>query len=331
MKALVQFAWARCLALALALAMLCAMLTPLSASGGAFPDRRVTIVVAYPAGGSSDIFARAIANKLTQTWGHPVVVDNRGGGGTIVGTQFVAQSAPDGYTLLVTAYAYTANPLLKDSLPYDPASLVPLALIGTSPSMLVINAGLPTQSLGDLITMARAKPGALVLGSSGNGSSPHIAAELFANEVGIDITHVPYKGMGPAMNDLLGGQVMGIFDIPTSMANVRNGRLRAIGIAAPERHPAAPEVPTFRELGVDLVSGTWYGFFVPAGTPASVQSVLHEAIESALVDPAVRSTIDRTGLVIQPRSQDEFRQFLVDESAKLKRLIDARGMKISID
>ena len=329
MKALVQSAWARCLAPALA--MLCAMLAPLSASGGAFPDRRVTIVVAYPAGGSSDIFARAIANKLTQTWGQPVVVDNRGGGGTIVGTQYVAQAAPDGYTLLVTAYAYTSNPLLKDSLPYDPAALVPLALIGTSPSMLVINAGLPAQSLGDLIAMARAKPGALVLGSSGNGSSPHIAAELFANEVGIDITHVPYKGMGPAMNDLLGGQVMGIFDIPTSMVNVRNGRLRAIGIAAPERHPAAPEVPTFRELGVDLVSGTWYGFFLPAGTPAAVQSVLHKGIDSALADPDVRRTIDRTGLVIQPRSQDAFRQFLVDESAKLKRLIDARGMKISID
>lgn len=328
-KALVQSACGRCLALALA--MLCAVLAPLRASGSAFPDRRVTIVVAYPAGGSSDIFARAIANKLTQTWGQPVVVDNRGGGGTIVGTQFVAQSAPDGYTLLVTAYAYTANPLLKDSLPYEPAALIPLALIGTSPSMLVINAGLPYQSLGDLITMARARPGALVLGSSGNGSSPHIAAELFANEVGIDITHVPYKGMGPAMNDLLGGQVMGIFDIPTSMVNVRNGRLRAIGIAAPERHPAAPDVPTFRELGVDLVSGTWYGFFVPAGTPDSVQSILHEGIESALADPGVRRTIDRTGLVIQPRSQDEFRQFLVDESAKLKRLIDARGMKISID
>ena len=328
MKALVQSAGVRCVALAFAL--LCAMLAPLSASA-AFPDHRVTIVVAYPAGGSSDIFARAIANKLTQTWGQPVVVDNRGGGGTIVGTQYVAQAAPDGYTLLVTAYAYTSNPLLKDSLPYDPAALAPLALIGTSPSLLVINAGLPYQSLGDLIAMAKSKPGALVLGSSGNGSSPHIAAELFANEVGIDITHVPYKGMGPAMNDLLGGQVMGIFDIPTSMANVRNGRLRAIGIAAPERHPAAPDVPTFRELGVDLVSGTWYGFFVPAGTPASVQATLHAGIEAALADPEVRRTIDRTGLVIQPRSQEEFRQFLADESAKLKRLIDARGMKISID
>ena len=328
MKALGHSAWRRCLWLALA--TFCAMLVPLSASG-AFPDRRVTIVVAYPAGGSSDIFARAIANKLTQLWGQPVVVDNRGGGGTIVGTQYVAQSAADGYTLLVTAYAYTSNPLLKDNLPYDPAALVPLALIGTSPSMLVINAGLPYQSLGDLITMARATPGALVLGSSGNGSSPHIAAELFANEVGIDITHVPYKGMGPAMNDLLGGQVMGIFDIPTAMVNVRNGRLRAIGIAAPERHPGAPEVPTFRESGVDLVSGTWYGFFVPAGTPAAVQSTLHEGIEAALADPDVRRTIDRTGLVIQPRSQDAFRQFLADETARLKRLIDARGMKISVD
>lgn len=310
--------------------VLATMLAPGRASGG-FPERRVTFVVAYPAGGSSDIFARAIANYLTQHWGQPVVVDNRGGGGTIVGTQFVAQSPPDGYTLLVTAYAFTANPLLKDSLPYDPATLAPLALIGTSPSMLVINAGLPYRTIGDLVAMAKAKPGALLLGSSGNGSSPHIAAELFADEVGIEITHVPYKGMGPAMNDLLGGQVMGIFDIPTAMANVRNGRLRAIGIAAPERHPAAPEVPTFRELGIDLISGTWYGFFVPSGTPVDVQAFLHAGVETALMDPGVRRAIDRTGLVIRPGSQDAFRLFLAEESARLKRLIDARGMKISID
>lgn len=320
--------WIRHVAVAIAIA--CALHVPF-ARAGEFPDRRVTIVVAYPAGGSSDIFARAIANFLTKRWSQPVVVDNRGGGGTIVGTQYVAQSPPDGYTLLVTAYAFTANPLLKDNLPYEPASLVPLALIGTSPSMLVINAGLPYRTIGDLVAMARAKPGALLLGSSGNGSSPHIAAELFADEVGIEITHVPYKGMGPAMNDLLGGQVMGIFDIPTAMANVRNGRLRAIGIAAPERHPAAPEVPTFRELGINLVSGTWYGFFLPAGTPGDVQATLHAAIESALMDPDVRHAIDRTGLVIRPASQEAFRLFLAEESARLKRLIDARGMKISID
>lgn len=316
--------------ISMALALLYLALAPAYAAG-AFPERRVTVVVAYPAGGSSDIFARAIANKLTQLWGQPVVVDNRGGGGTIVGTQFVAQAAPDGYTLLVTAYAYTANPLLKDKLPYAPDSLVPLALIGTSPSMLVINAGLPYRTLDDIVAMARARPGALVLGSSGNGSSPHIAAEFFASEVGIEITHVPYKGMGPAMNDLLGGQVMGIFDIPTSMANVRTGRLRAIGIAAPQRHPGAPEVPTFRELGVDLVSGTWYGFFVPAGTPVAVQATLHQGIASALADPDVRQAIDRTGLVIAQQSQEAFRLFLADESARLKRLIDARGLKISVD
>ena len=260
-----------------------------------------------------------------------MVTENRGGGGTIIGTQYVSQAPADGYTLLVVAYAYTSNPLLKDNLGYQPSSLAPLLLIGTAPSLLYINAKLPAQNLSEVITLAKGSPAGLVLGSSGNGSSAHIAAELFANAAKVSITHVPYKGMGPALNDLFGGQVMGIFDIPTGMTNVKAGRLKAIAIAAAERHPDAPEVPTFKELGIDMVFGTWYGFLTQQGVELSVQKQLHEALAQAVADPAVKQAIARTGLVVQPRSQEEFRQFLKDETQKLADLLKVDGVKITID
>ena len=264
-------------------------------------------------------------------WGQSVVTENRGGGGTIIGTQYVSQAPADGYTLLVTAYAYTSNPLLKENLSYQPSSLAPLLLIGTAPSLLYINAKLPPQNLAEVIALAQASPAGLVLGSSGNGSSAHIAAELFAHAAKIKITHVPYKGMGPALNDLFGGQVMGIFDIPTGMVNVKAGRLKAIAIAATERHPDAPEVPTFKELGIDMVFGTWYGFLTQQGVEPPVQKQLHEALKQAVADPAVKQAIARTGLVVQPRTQDEFRQFLNSETQKLADLLKTDGVKITID
>ena len=297
----------------------------------AFPERRVTIVVPYPPGGSTDIFARSIAHYLSQLWGQSVVTENRGGGGTIIGTQYVSQAPADGYTLLVTAYAFTSNPLLKENLSYQPSSLAPLLLIGTAPSLLYINAKLPPQNLAEVIALAQASPTGLVLGSSGNGSSAHIAAELFAHAAKIKITHVPYKGMGPALNDLFGGQVMGIFDIPTGMVNVKAGRLKAIGIAAAERHPDAPEVPTLKELGIDMVFGTWYGFLTQQGVEPSVQKQLHEALKQSVADPAVKQAIARTGLVVQPRTQEEFRQFLNSETQKLADLLKTDGVKITID
>ena len=297
----------------------------------AFPERRVTIVVPYPPGGSTDIFARSIAHHLSQKWGQSVVTENRGGGGTVIGTQYVSQAPADGYTLLVVAYAYTSNPLLKENLSYQPSSLAPWLLIGTAPSLLYINAKLPAQNLAEVIALAKDNPAGLVLGSSGNGSSAHIAAELFAHAAKVKITHVPYKGMGPALNDLFGGQVRGIFDIPTGMTNVKVGRLKAIAIAAAERHPDAPEVPTFKELDVDMVFGTWYGFLTQQGVEQSVQNQLHEALAQAVADPAVKQAIARTGLVVQPRTQEEFKQFLKDETQKLADLLKADGVKITID
>jgi tripartite-type tricarboxylate transporter receptor subunit TctC len=296
-----------------------------------FPDRTVTIVIPYSAGGVTDVFGRAIGVKLSRLWAQNVIIDNRAGGGTIIGTQHVSRAAPDGYTLLLTSYGFTSNPILRKNLPYDPASLTPLLLIGTSSNTLVINANLPYRDLNDILKMAREKPGTLTLASSGNGSSPHVAAELFAKAAGIQITHIPYKGTSPAMNDILGGQVHGIFDGTSALGQVSTGKLRAIATAAAARHPSSPDVPTFRELGIDLVFGGWFGFFVPRAVPQSLQDVIFKDIEKAIVDPEVNAVILKTGLVLETQTQEQFKTFLQNESERLKKLTEPAGASITVE
>ena len=296
-----------------------------------YPERQVTIVVPYPPGGVTDVYGRALAQRLSQIWGQPVVVDNKPGGGTVIGTQLVSRASADGYTLLLTSYGYTSNPVLKKSLPYDTKALTPLYLLGTSANMLVINPNLPVKTLNDIVALGKSKPGALTFGSSGNASSPHIAAELFAMETGVKMTHIPYKGTGPAMNDLLGGQIMGIFDGPSAMPRVRAGQLTAIAIATAQRHPAAMEVPTFRELGIDLVFGSWFGFFVPTGTFGDIQNTIIAGIELALKDPTVISAIEKTGLTYANLKQQDYQKFLDAEEVRLRRLIKTEGAGIQLE
>jgi tripartite-type tricarboxylate transporter receptor subunit TctC len=296
-----------------------------------YPERQVTIVVPYPPGGVTDVYGRALAQRLSQIWGQPVVVDNKPGGGTVIGTQLVSRASADGYTLLLTSYGYTSNPVLKKSLPYDTKALTPLYLLGTSANMLVINPNLPVKNMNDIIALGKSKPGALTFGSSGNASSPHIAAELFAMETGVKMTHIPYKGTGPAMNDLLGGQIMGIFDGPSAMPRVRAGQLTAIAIATAQRHPAAMEVPTFRELGIDLVFGSWFGFFVPTGTFGDIQNTIIAGIELALKDPTVISAIEKTGLTYANLKQQDYQKFLDAEEVRLRRLIKTEGAGIQLE
>jgi tripartite-type tricarboxylate transporter receptor subunit TctC len=220
---------------------------------------------------------------------------------------------------------------LRKNLPYDPASLTPLLLIGTSSNTLVINANLPYRDLNDILKMAREKPGALTLASSGNGSSPHVAAELFAKAAGIQITHIPYKGTSPAMNDILGGQVNGIFDGTSALGQVSTGKLRAIATAAAARHPSSPEVPTFRELGIDLVFGGWFGFFVPSAMPQALQETLFKDIERAIADPEVNAVIVKTGLVLETQTQEQFKTFLQTESERLRSLTESAGASITVE
>jgi len=296
-----------------------------------YPDRPVTIVIPYSAGGVTDVFGRVISTQLSRLWNQSVIIDNRAGGGTIIGTQHVSRSAPDGYTILLTGYGFTSNPILRKNLPYDPSSLTPLLLIGTSSNTLVMNANLPYRTLADVLAMAREKPGALTLASSGNGSSPHVAAELFAKAAGIQITHIPYKGTSPAMNDLLSGQVLGIFDGTSALGNVSAGKLRAIATAGAARHPDSPQVPTFRELGIDLVFGGWFGFFIPSAMPQTLQDKIFKDIAVSIADPVVKAAILKTGLVLETHTQEQFKLFLQAESIRLRQLTESGNASINVE
>lgn len=319
MKRFLQFGAAVCCAFASAWAL-----------AAEFPAKPVTIVVPYAPGGLTDHFARSIGNKLSQQWKQTVIVDNRAGGGTVIGTQAAAQAKPDGYTLLLTSYGYTSNPILMKSLSYDPKALTPLAMVGNAPNMLVLSGRSDLTDLPSVLERARSAPGALRLASSGNASSPHIAAALFAREVGAEVTHVAYRGTAPAMTDVMGGQVDGIFDGVSAMPNVESGKLKAVAIASEERHALAPDVPTFRELGVDLVFGSWFGFFVPTGTPDAIQQQLNADLRTAMEDPEVQAQLTRSGLQLRSGPAREFAAFLDFESKRLRELAQ-EGSGITID
>ena len=301
-----------------------------AAAQGAFPSRTVTIVVPYATGGPTDMHARALAPRLAEAWGQPVIVENRGGAGTMIGTQAVAKAAPDGHTLLYTSYAFTSNPVLRRQLPYDPASLAPLLHTGTGTLMLLMSGLSSLRTLRDVIEHARSAPGALKLASSGNASSPHIAAALFARAIGAEITHVPYRGAGPSVADVMAGVGDGTFDGSSNLPNMQAGRLRPVGTAGDSRHPLVPDVPTFREQGVDLVFGNWYGFFAPGAPPEPVQRRIEADLRAALADPKAREPIVRSGLRLAEGSRTDFAAFLKREAARLQALVDS-GATIPVD
>lgn len=287
-----------------------------------FPSKPVRLIVPYTPGGVTDIYARSIADKLSQMWGKTVVVENKPGGGTVIGTQMAASAKPDGHTILLASYGFTSNQLLRAKLPYDPKTLEPVYMLGQSNSMMVINRDLPLKTLDDVIKFAKSKPGAFIVASSGNGSSPHIGAEIFAAQIGAEILHIPYQGTAPAMADLIAGRVHALFDGPSAMQKVRDGELRAIAISSADRHRLAEEVPTFREQGLDFVFGSWFGFFVTGGTPKPVQDKIYKDLEAALADPAVKGVIEQR-LQLMPMTQDEFKAFLAAELEKLRPLVEA--------
>nr|WP_312989092.1 tripartite tricarboxylate transporter substrate binding protein [Comamonas koreensis] len=324
----IRISW-RVTALGLGLA-LCASAAPAAEATAAFPNKRVTIVVPYSAGGLTDTLARSLAAKLAVLWGQPVVVENRDGAGTIIGTSAVARTPADGYTLLFTSYAYTSNPVLRRQLPYGPDAFRPVGLLGSSHNVLLVTNRLRGRSLQNLIDRAKAEPDSFKLASSGPGSSPHLAAELFATKAGIRCTHVPYKGQGPSMTDLMAGVVDGMFDGMSSYALVKSGKVAAVAIAAEQRHPGAPEIPTFKELGMDFVSGSWFGMLAPAATPDAVVRQINADLHRALEDPAVRAQIAKTGLLVSLSTPEAFGQFLQAETRKLQALLKS-GVRIDLD
>ncbi len=290
-------------------------------AGAGFPDRPLRLVVPFPPGGPNDVIARVLARKMSALLGQPVVVENRSGGGGVVGTDAVAKSAPDGHTFAVTsAGALAIAPGLLPSIPYQVGrDLAPVALVATVPELLAVHPGVPASTLVELVAHARARPGRLNFASSGNGSMPHLAGEALRFAAGVEIAHVPYRGAAPAVTDLVAGQVQMMFaDLPVLLAPVRSGALRAIALAGAERSPLLPEVPTTAEAGLpQVLAENWYGAVAPARTPEAALAALREAAARALRDPEVAGALREQGAkAAGDGSPEGFAAFVRAEAAR---------------
>ena len=278
-----------------------------------FPTKPVQIIVPYAAGGVTDILARIVAQRLSDRWKQPVIVDNRPGAGTVIGTAAAAKAPGDGHTLLITAFGFTANQVLVPNLPYNPAALAPLAMLADSYSYLYVNAAVPANNIPELIAYAKAHPG-MTFASSGNGSSPHIAAEGFAGRTGIDIVHVPYKGNGPAINDLVGGQVQALFDSSATMSFVQTGKLKVLGIGSTEPIKRSPGLVPIAKSGVpalaDFTASGWFGMFVPSSTPQALQKKIYADVQAVLETKEMHDAIYKTGLEPALMTQQGFDDYL---------------------
>jgi tripartite-type tricarboxylate transporter receptor subunit TctC len=293
----------------------------------AYPSKPIRLVVPFPPGGSTDIFARPIAQKLSEAFRQQVVVENRGGAGGTIGADMVAKAAPDGYTLLMGHIGTLAvAPSLYPNLPYDPAkSFAPVSLVVTVANLLVVNPSLPVKTVGELVDHARRNPGKLHYGSGGNGSAAHIATELFKLRTATIIEHVPYRGTGPSVVDLLSGQIdLTMTGVPPVIEFVRNGRLRALGVSSAQRIDALPEVPTIAEAGVkDFEATQWYGIVAPAGTPPAIIARLNAELRTILSSPEMRSRIALLGAIADPSTPEQFAERIASERVRWREVVQA--------
>jgi tripartite-type tricarboxylate transporter receptor subunit TctC len=295
-----------------------------------YPARPIRLIVPVSPGATTDTLARAVAAKLGESLGQQVVVDNRAGASAIIGTDLAAKAAPDGYTLLVITSTHTINPSLQKSLPYDPVrDFSPVTLMASSPTVLVVHPSVPARSVRELIALARARPGQLNYGSGGTGSSTHLVAELFKSTAGIEINHVPYKGAGPALIDVLAGQLHFMFSgIVPALPHVKAGKLRALGITGLARSSAAPEIPTLAESGLPGFSfGLWYGVLGPAGLPERVVGRLRDEIRKVMALPDVRARLAAEGAEVVASSPQELLAHMQKEIATYRRIVQAAGIK----
>ena len=314
-----------------AAALLGAALLPGSlAHAQTYPAKPLRLVVPFPAGGGTDIISRTLGERLAAELGQPVIIDNRPGAGTVIGTDNVAKSPADGYSLLMATFAHAVNPSLQAKLPYSTAqSFAPIALVARSPNMLVVNPAKPFRSVTDVLAYARANPGKLTYGSFGNGTSAHLAGELFKSLAKVDMVHVPYKGSAPALTDLLGGQIDLMFTTVASVAQyVKSERLRALAVTSSARSSAYPNLPTLAEAGVPgYAAESWYGLYAPAGTPAAIVTRLNSAVHAAVKSEAFKSRIEEEGLMISDGPPDELAKYVAAEEARWHRVVGAAKIK----
>ncbi len=280
----------------------------------------------YAAGGPTDRYAREFAPRLSELWGQSVLVGNKPGGASSIGTAAVAQAAPDGHTLLLASFGIVTNQIMLRDLPYDPKALAPLCRVALGGGILYVHPSVPAADVRELVAWAKANPGGLRFGSAGMGSSPHISAELFAWRAGVEIIHTPYRGSGPALTDLLAGHINALFDSPTSMRFVEEGRLRAIAITQPARSAVAPSVPTMAESGFDVMARTFYGFFAPAATPAPLRARIAGDIRGVAGSEGVRRLIREDGLEPHADDPEAFARWLDEQLAFWTRVIRERNI-----
>ncbi|HBK43996.1 MAG TPA: tripartite tricarboxylate transporter substrate binding protein [Polynucleobacter sp.] len=298
-------------------------------SADSYPDKPITIVVPYPPGGFNDTLGRIVGKKLSDAWGKTVLVENKPGAGTVIGSNFVAKSAPDGYTILVAQFPFAANPYLYKSLPYDTLkAFVPVILAGRSPMVLVVNSNSPIKTTGDLLALAKAKPGSVNYGSSGPGSSNHLSMVLFESMSGTSLTQVPYKGSTPLLTDLAGGQVEVAFDAyPHVRPFLQSGKIRPIAIATESRSSLMPEVPTINESGVKgYEASSWHGFVVPAGTPPAVVDKLNKQINLILKQEDIKKTFQEQGVVPDGGTSAQFEIFIKKQMEIWKKVVAQSGI-----
>jgi tripartite-type tricarboxylate transporter receptor subunit TctC len=294
-----------------------------------FPDKTIRLIVPFPPGGPNDIIARVIGQRMSELTRQPVVIDNRGGQGGVLGTEAVAKAKPDGYTIAISSAGALAISPSMEKIAYDPLKdLQAITLVAKVPEMLVVAGGVPANDMNELVALARAQPGKLNFASSGPGSLPHLAGELLKLTAKIDIVHVPYRGAAPAVNDLLGQQVQMVFlDLPIILPHIRSGALRPIAIGAVERAPTVSEVPTTAEVGMpDLKAENWYGMVAPAGTPAVIVAALNRIATEAMADKAVREKLASQGATLIGDSPEHFHDFLAREIDKWAKVIKDAGI-----
>ena len=318
-------------------ALICALsaaicVVPTAAAQSPYPSKPIRFVVPYPAGGPLDTIARLLSQKVSESVKQPVIVDNKPGAGGNIGADLVAKAAPDGYTILMGAVAtHAINPALYASIPFDPVrDFVPVTQIASTPNVLVVHPSIPAGSVREFIAYAKQNPGKLNFGSGSTGSAGHLAGELFKSMAGVDMTHVPYKGAAPAMQDLIGGQIQLMFDnLASSLGQVRAGKVKALAVTTAKRTALAPELPTVAESGLPGFDiSTWFGVFAPAGTPREALDRLHAEFTRALAAPDVRQRILALGAEPVGNRPEEFAAYIRDEAAKYARLVKASGAKV---
>ncbi|MBX3662741.1 MAG: tripartite tricarboxylate transporter substrate binding protein [Burkholderiales bacterium] len=312
--------------------MTAALLASTTAVAQDFPNKPVRIIVPFSAGGATDIVTRVVSQKLTETWGQSIVVDNRAGAGGNIGAELAAKAPADGYTIFMTSGSIvTANPHMYKKLPYSAEKdLLAVTNVASGPQAIVVNPSFPAKTVRDLINMAKAKPKGVTFGSAGIGTQTHLAGENFIFSAGIDVVHIPYKGEAPAVSDLIGGQIQFVTpNLSAAIAFVRSGKLRALAVTSKERSKQLPDVPAVAETLPGFENLGWFGFMVPTGTPAPVVAKIHKDTVAALGDPVIAKRFEDLGMVPVGNTPAEFAKAIKEESARWVKIINERKLQVN--